>query len=58
MDYHITTKLLKNGKKIKKEKIEKINNNEEEKLKLLNKVEYMDKEIIYRVLWKNKSNWK
>jgi len=45
-------------KNIKKENIEKINNNEEEKLKLLNKVEYKDKEIIYRVLWKNKSNLK
>ena len=46
------------GKKNQKEKIEKINNTEEEKLKLLNKVEYTDKEIIYRALRKNKSNLK
>ena len=46
------------GKQIKKEEIEKINDNEEEKLKLLNKVEYTDKEIIYRSLWKNKKDWK
>lgn len=46
------------GKKNQKEKIEKINDTEEERLKLLNKVEYTDKEIIYRALWKNKSNLK
>ena len=46
------------GKKNQKEKIEKINGTEEERLKLLNKVEYTDKEIIYRALWKNKSNLK
>ena len=46
------------GKKNQKEKIEKINDTEEERLKLLNKVEYTDKEIIYRALRKNKSNLK
>ena len=45
------------GKQIKKEEIENIIDNEEEKLKLLNKIVYTNKEIIYRALWKNKKDW-
>ena len=41
-----------------KEKIEKINGQEEEKLKLLNQKKYTDKEIIYKALNKNMTDWK
>ena len=45
-------------KLIQKEKIEKINEKEEEKLKLLNQIKYTDKEILYKALNKNMRNWK
>ena len=45
-------------KSTQKEKIEKINEQEEEKLKLLNQKKYTDKEIIYKALNKNMTDWK
>ena len=45
-------------KQNKKKEIEKINDEEEEKLKLLNKVEYTDEKIISISLEKNKKEWK
>ena len=45
-------------KSTQKEKIEKINGQEEEKLKLLNQKKYTDKEIIYKALNKNMTDWK
>ena len=56
MNNYIVTKFLKNWEKKSKRKLAKINNIEEEKMKLLNKFEYTDKKIIYRALCKNKSN--
>lgn len=41
-----------------KEKIEKINEQEEEKLILLNQKKYTDKEIVYKALNKNMTDWK
>ena len=45
-------------KLLQKEIIEKTINTEEEKLKLLHKVNYTDKEIIYKALKINLKNWK
>ena len=45
-------------KLLQKEIIEKTIDNEEEKLKLLHKVNYTDKEILYKALKINMKNWK
>ena len=45
-------------KLLQKEIIEKTIDNEEEKLKLLHKVNYTDKEIVYKALKINMKNWK
>ena len=45
-------------KLLQKEIIEKTIDNEEEKLKLLHKVNYTDKEILYKALKINVKNWK
>ena len=45
-------------KLLQKEIIEKTIDNEEEKLKLLHKVNYTDKEIVYKALKINVKNWK
>ena len=50
--------LKKLEKLLQKEIIEKTIDNEEEKLKLLHKVNYTDKEILYKALKINMKNWK
>ena len=50
--------LKKLEKLLQKEIIEKTIDNEEEKLKLLHKVNYTDKEILYKALKINVKNWK